>query len=86
MKRTRLLPYFFQNQKGDPFNEKRRKCSDGDAVWMDKGYWRNAFSTWLAPVTRVTGFDTPFPHVYEPFYVPTKWRCFDAVKTKMFEN
>lgn len=33
-----------------------------------------------APVQRVTGFDTPFPHVYEPFYLPDKWRCFDAVK------
>ncbi|XP_067002790.2 2-oxoisovalerate dehydrogenase subunit beta, mitochondrial [Anabrus simplex] len=33
-----------------------------------------------APVQRVTGFDTPFPHVFEPFYLPDKWRCFDAVK------
>ena len=33
-----------------------------------------------APVTRVTGYDTPFPHVYEPFYLPTKWKCFDALK------
>ncbi|PSN35548.1 2-oxoisovalerate dehydrogenase subunit beta [Blattella germanica] len=33
-----------------------------------------------APVQRVTGFDTPFPHVHEPFYLPSKWRCFDAVK------
>ncbi|KAL1109979.1 hypothetical protein AAG570_014088, partial [Ranatra chinensis] len=33
-----------------------------------------------APVGRVTGFDSPFPHVFEPFYIPDKWRCFDAVK------
>uniref|UniRef100_A0A1B6LAZ6 2-oxoisovalerate dehydrogenase subunit beta, mitochondrial n=1 Tax=Graphocephala atropunctata TaxID=36148 RepID=A0A1B6LAZ6_9HEMI len=33
-----------------------------------------------APVQRVTGFDTPFPHVYEPFYLPTKWRCLQAVQ------
>lgn len=33
-----------------------------------------------APVQRVTGHDTPFPHVFEPFYLPDKWRCFDAVK------
>lgn len=32
-----------------------------------------------APVGRVTGFDTPFPHIFEPFYIPTKWRCLDAV-------
>ncbi|XP_026478141.1 2-oxoisovalerate dehydrogenase subunit beta, mitochondrial [Ctenocephalides felis] len=33
-----------------------------------------------APIQRVTGHDTPFPHVFEPFYLPDKWRCFDAVK------
>ncbi|KAF0311492.1 2-oxoisovalerate dehydrogenase subunit beta, mitochondrial [Amphibalanus amphitrite] len=33
-----------------------------------------------APVQRVTGHDTPFPHVHEPFYMPTKWRCLEAVK------
>lgn len=33
-----------------------------------------------APVQRVTGFDTPFPHIFEPFYLPDKWRCFEAVK------
>ncbi|XP_069691999.1 2-oxoisovalerate dehydrogenase subunit beta, mitochondrial [Periplaneta americana] len=33
-----------------------------------------------APIQRVTGFDTPFPHVYEPFYLPDKWRCFDIIK------
>ncbi|XP_011300812.1 2-oxoisovalerate dehydrogenase subunit beta, mitochondrial [Fopius arisanus] len=33
-----------------------------------------------APIQRVTGWDTPFPHVFEPFYLPDKWRCFDAIK------
>lgn len=33
-----------------------------------------------APVSRVTGFDTPFPHVFEPFYLPNKWRCLDEIK------
>jgi len=33
-----------------------------------------------APVARVCGWDTPFPHVFEPFYLPSKWRCFEAVK------
>ncbi|CAH1173757.1 unnamed protein product [Phaedon cochleariae] len=32
-----------------------------------------------APIARVTGFDTPFPHVFEPFYLPDKWRCLAAV-------
>ncbi|KAK0175120.1 hypothetical protein PV327_008899 [Microctonus hyperodae] len=33
-----------------------------------------------APIQRITGWDTPFPHVFEPFYLPTKWRCFDGIK------
>lgn len=32
-----------------------------------------------APVSRVTGWDTPFPHVLEPFYLPSKWRCLEAI-------
>jgi len=33
-----------------------------------------------APIQRVCGYDTPFPHVFEPFFLPDKWRCFEAVK------
>ncbi|XP_061398351.1 2-oxoisovalerate dehydrogenase subunit beta, mitochondrial [Musca vetustissima] len=33
-----------------------------------------------APVKRVTGWDTPFPHVFEPFYLPNKLRCLSAIK------
>lgn len=33
-----------------------------------------------APIFRVTGYDTPFPHVFEPFYMPSKWKCLDAIK------
>ncbi|KAG4066656.1 hypothetical protein HA402_007292 [Bradysia odoriphaga] len=33
-----------------------------------------------APVQRVTGWDTPFPHVFEPFYLPDKHRCLAAIK------
>merc|ERR1712179_837932 len=33
-----------------------------------------------APVQRVAGHDTPFPHIFEPFYLPDKWRCLEAVK------
>lgn len=30
--------------------------------------------------SQVTGYDTPFPHVFEPFYMPDKWKCLEAVK------
>lgn len=33
-----------------------------------------------APVRRVCGWDTPFPHVYEPFYLPDKWRCLQELQ------
>eukprot|EP00731_Ephydatia_muelleri_P031787 Em0023g294a len=33
-----------------------------------------------APIQRVCSWDTPFPMVYEPFYVPSKYRCFEAIK------
>lgn len=32
-----------------------------------------------APISRVAGWDTPFPYVFEPFYLPDKWRCFEAL-------
>lgn len=33
-----------------------------------------------APVQRVCGHDTPFPLIFEPFYLPDKWRCIEAIK------
>ncbi|XP_067841025.1 2-oxoisovalerate dehydrogenase subunit beta, mitochondrial isoform X2 [Heptranchias perlo] len=33
-----------------------------------------------APISRVCGYDTPFPHIFESFYIPDKWKCFDAVR------
>lgn len=33
-----------------------------------------------SPIRRVTGYDTPFPHVFEQFYLPNKWKCLQAVK------
>ncbi|CAA2972061.1 2-oxoisovalerate dehydrogenase subunit beta 1, mitochondrial-like isoform X1 [Olea europaea var. sylvestris] len=34
-----------------------------------------------APVARVCGLDTPFPLVFEPFYLPTKNKILDAIKS-----
>ncbi|KAF9592081.1 hypothetical protein IFM89_011831 [Coptis chinensis] len=33
-----------------------------------------------APIARICGLDTPFPLVFEPFYMPTKNKIFDAIK------
>jgi len=40
----------------------------------------NCFLNLEAPIQRVCGHDTPFAHVFEPFYMPDKLRCFEAVK------
>lgn len=40
----------------------------------------NCFLHLEAPVQRVCGWDTPFPLTNEPFYVPDKFRCFEAIK------
>ncbi|KAF7836934.1 2-oxoisovalerate dehydrogenase subunit beta 1, mitochondrial [Senna tora] len=34
-----------------------------------------------APITRICGLDTPFPLVFEPFYMPTKNKILDAIKS-----
>jgi 2-oxoisovalerate dehydrogenase E1 component beta subunit len=41
---------------------------------------KECFLNLEAPIQRVCGWDTPFPHAYEPFYMPTKWRCLEGVK------
>lgn len=39
-----------------------------------------AFDYLEAPVKRVCGYDTPFPLVYEPLYIPDNRKIFDAIK------
>ncbi|KAI8973904.1 thiamine diphosphate-binding protein [Pilobolus umbonatus] len=41
----------------------------------------HCFLNLQAPIQRVCGWDTPFPLVFEKFYVPSMIRCFDAIKT-----
>ena len=38
------------------------------------------FSRLESPPVRVCGYDTPFPLIYEPVYLPTAARIVDAVK------
>eukprot|EP00730_Choanoeca_flexa_P019653 TRINITY_DN9607_c0_g1_i1.p2 TRINITY_DN9607_c0_g1~~TRINITY_DN9607_c0_g1_i1.p2 ORF type:complete len:175 (+),score=32.93 TRINITY_DN9607_c0_g1_i1:841-1365(+) len=40
----------------------------------------NCFLHLEAPIKRVCGWDTPFPLIYEPFYVPDTLRCFEGIK------
>ena len=38
-----------------------------------------------APPSRVCGYDTPFPHIHEPLYMPTKWKLVQRIKELMDE-
>ncbi len=33
-----------------------------------------------APLRRVCGYDTPFPLVFEPLYLPDRLKIFEAIK------
>lgn len=38
------------------------------------------FYSLQAPIKRVCGYDTPFPLVFEKFYLPDEHKVFDAIK------
>jgi 2-oxoisovalerate dehydrogenase E1 component beta subunit len=39
-----------------------------------------AFDYLEAPLRRVAGYDTPFPLVFEPLYLPDRFKIYDAIK------
>ena len=39
-----------------------------------------AFDYLEAPLRRVAGYDTPFPLVFEPLYLPDRFKLFEAIK------
>ncbi|KAM4866220.1 2-oxoisovalerate dehydrogenase subunit beta, mitochondrial isoform 3-T4 [Thomomys bottae] len=47
---------------------------------MDTVCKEECFLNLEAPISRVCGYDTPFPHIFEPFYIPDKWKCYDALR------
>ncbi|CAH3191641.1 unnamed protein product [Porites evermanni] len=52
----------------------------GFAAEISSTVQEHCFLNLEAPIQRVCGWDTPFPHIFEPFYLPDKWRCFEALK------
>lgn len=38
------------------------------------------FLSLKSPITRVCGYDTPFPLAQEPIYLPTEWKIYEAAK------
>lgn len=48
------------------------------AVIQEKCFWNLE-----APIKRVCGYDTPFPHLQEPLYYPNRYKVFDAIEQIM---
>lgn len=40
----------------------------------------NCFLNMEAPIKRVCGYDTPFPHIQEPLYFPDMYRVYEGIK------
>ncbi|MSP90212.1 MAG: alpha-ketoacid dehydrogenase subunit beta [Myxococcales bacterium] len=60
-------------------NEAPRTCGFAAEVAATVG--EQCFDWLLAPVGRVTGFDTPFPYTLEHLYLPDPARVLDAVRS-----
>lgn len=41
---------------------------------------QDCFLNLEAPVKRVCGYDTPFPLVFEPIYLPDRLKVFEGIK------
>uniref|UniRef100_A0A1I7UD76 2-oxoisovalerate dehydrogenase subunit beta, mitochondrial n=1 Tax=Caenorhabditis tropicalis TaxID=1561998 RepID=A0A1I7UD76_9PELO len=54
--------------------------SSGFGAEITSTVQKRCFLNLESPIERVAGYDTPFPHVHEPFYLPTVHRVFDAIK------
>ncbi|KAE9553337.1 hypothetical protein FO519_003450 [Halicephalobus sp. NKZ332] len=57
--------------------------TSGFAAEIAASIQNECFLNLEAPIARICGWDTPFPHVHEPFYMPTKWRVYDGLKKMM---
>ena len=57
--------------------------SSGMGAEISSTIMERCFLRLEAPIQRVCGWDTPFPLIFEKFYMPSMIRCFDAIKTSV---
>ncbi|KCV67899.1 2-oxoisovalerate dehydrogenase E1 component, beta subunit [Fonticula alba] len=57
--------------------------TSGFAAEISSTILERCFLRLEAPIQRVCGWDTPFPLIFEPYYVPDKLRNFEAIKKVM---
>eukprot|EP01126_Amoeba_proteus_P030818 TRINITY_DN3037_c0_g1_i3.p1 TRINITY_DN3037_c0_g1~~TRINITY_DN3037_c0_g1_i3.p1 ORF type:complete len:358 (-),score=97.92 TRINITY_DN3037_c0_g1_i3:71-1012(-) len=53
----------------------------GFAAEIAQTIQESAFPYLEAPIKRVCGYDTPFPYIFEVFYKPDQWKCYDGIKS-----
>uniref|UniRef100_A0A8C7XET6 3-methyl-2-oxobutanoate dehydrogenase (2-methylpropanoyl-transferring) n=1 Tax=Oryzias sinensis TaxID=183150 RepID=A0A8C7XET6_9TELE len=77
-----LLSVFFQSvvKTGRLLVSHEAPVTGGFAAEISSTVQEECFLNLEAPISRVCGYDTPFPHIFEPFYIPDKWKCFEAIK------
>ena len=71
---TILMPLYLEAKCFISVNKKFLKST----IWIL--LQEECFLNLEAPISRVCGYDTPFPHIFEPFYIPDKWKCYDALR------
>ncbi|OZJ03408.1 hypothetical protein BZG36_03596 [Bifiguratus adelaidae] len=54
--------------------------TQGFAAEIASSIMERCFLRLEAPIQRICGWDTPFPLVFEKFYMPDAIRCFDGIK------
>lgn len=52
----------------------------GFAAEIAQTVQEECFAYLEAPISRVCGYDTPFPLIFEKFYMPDKYKNFEAIK------
>ena len=57
--------------------------TSGFAAEISSTIQENCFLSLEAPVQRVCGYDTPFPLVFEKYYVPDDLKNLEAIKKVM---
>ncbi|VDN05897.1 unnamed protein product [Thelazia callipaeda] len=81
-----LLPWDFEtvaksvSRTGRLIITHEAPITSGFAAEISSKIQEECFLNLEAPIERVCGWDMPFPYIFEPFYLPTKWRIVEAIK------
>ena len=57
--------------------------TSGFAAEISSTVQEECFLSLESPIARVCGYDTPFPLVFEKFYMPDYTKCLEAIKSSV---